>query len=479
VAELVRSRGSGCRHGVHPAIFTSPATGAVGTVGRRSPGSASKDGLSGRGRKAGVVKAWRGPAVWARLALLVAVLLAAVVIPGRATSQQAPHCVGLRCTAAGSVLWTTPLPGSWIAQSGVLGTVTEPDTAYAAADGVVAVVGSGSAITGFAVSTGKALWHVSITDLLPGSIIVSVRVFGGVVAVGVQPPAGKGGPARDEVILAAATGRKIRVYQAAPYGGAVLADGATTVIVGNAAVTAYANSTGHVLWQRALGAAGATWRTAGKYLYTAQPARTGGVAAVRRISLTTGAEVIVRPRLGTFAGTLTDVIDSVQPSGPPATVLFFSGPNGVAAYGLDGSLRWHKEAAAVELADIVQSVVYLAEGQRMIGVDAFSGVAISSVAISVAGSLYWISGGVALGLDQNALGEAWGYSLAARRVAWTSVALPWPHFFADMSGLGGSTRGRSDVALLAVCALTGTATTAAAAPQCKRPELAAVLIRSR
>jgi hypothetical protein len=356
--------------------------------------------------------------------------------------------------------------------------VTEPDAAYASADGSIAAVGSGTSVTGFAATTGKALWHVSFADLLPGSTIVSVRAFSGVIAVGVQQAAGGGGPTREEVILAAATGREIRLYPAAPYGGAVRADGATTVIVGNAAVTGYANATGRVLWQRALGGAGATWRTAGQYIYTAEPARTGGVTAVRRISLVTGAEVIVRPRLGTFAGTLTDVIDAVQSSGPPTTVLLFSGAGGVAAYGLDGGLRWHKDAAAVELADATQGVVYLAEGQRMIGIDAVSGAAVSSVAISVAASLYWISGGVALGLDQNALGEAWGYSLTARRVAWTSVALPWPHYFADMSGLGGSTNGRSDVALLAVCALTGTASAPAAAP-CRRPQLAAVLIRSR
>jgi hypothetical protein len=425
------------------------------------------------------VKALRGPAVWARLALLAAVLLAAVVIPGRATSLQAAHCAGLRCTAAGSVLWTTPLPGSWIAEAGVLGTVTEPDAAYAAVGGGVAVVGSGTAVTGFEASTGKELWHVQLDALLPGSIIVSVRASSGVVAVGVQPPAGQTGPARDEVILAAATGREIRIYPAAPYGGAVWADAATTVIVGTTAVTAYANGTGRVRWQRALSAAGATWRVAGQYLYSTEPARTGGVAAVRRISLVTGDERVVRPQTGSFAGTLTDVIDSVQPSGPRVPVLLFSGAVGVAAYGLDGSLRWHKDAAEVELADTAQGVVYLAEGQRMTGVAALSGTTVSSVAISVAAGLYWISGGVALGLDQNALGEAWGYSLAARRVAWTSVGLPWPHFFADLSGLGGSTSGKSDVALLAVCDLTGTASTAGTAPPCKRPELAAVLIGSR
>jgi hypothetical protein len=425
------------------------------------------------------VKIERRPAAWARLALLGAVLLAAVFIPARATSQQAPHCVGLHCTAAGSVLWTSALPGSWIAQSGVLGTVTEPDAAYAADGGGVAVVGSGTEVSGFAASTGKAMWHVSLGGLQPGSVIVSVRAFSGVIAVGVQPTAGQGGSARDEVILAAASGRQIRTYQAAPYGGAVRADAATTVVVGNSAVTAYANATGRVQWQRALGADGATWRTSGQYIYVTDPTGGTGVTAVRQISLMTGSERIVRAKSGAFAGALTEVVDSPLVTGPAATVLLFSGASGVSAYGLDGRLRWPKIAGVVELADVPQGVVYVAEGAKLAGIDALSGAAVGSVAISVAASLYWISDGVALGLDENGLGEAWGYSLTARRVAWTSVALPWPHFFADIYGLGGSASGGSDVALLAACALTGTATAAASAPPCKRPELAAVLIRSR
>jgi hypothetical protein len=200
---------------------------------------------------------------------------------------------------------------------------------------------------------------------------------------------------------------------------------------------------------------------------------------VRQISLVTGAERVVRAQRGTFAGSLADVVDTPVVDGPAATVLLFAGASGVTAYTLDGRQRWQKKTAVAELADAATGVVYLAEGAKLTGIDAVSGHTVSSVAISVAASLYWIGGGVALGLDQNALGEAWGYSLAARRVAWTSVALPWPHYFADISGLGGSTSGAGDVALLAVCALTGAAPTASAAPPCTRPELAAVLIRSK
>jgi hypothetical protein len=421
----------------------------------------------------------RGPAGWARLALLAVVLLGAAVIPGRATSQQAPRCTGLRCTAAGSVLWTTALPGSWVAQSGVSGTVTEPDAAYAAEGGGVAVVGSGTAVTGYQASTGKTLWHIVLTGFQPGSAIVSVRAFSGVVAVGVQPSASQGGPARDEVMLAAATGHQIRAYPAAPFGGAVRADLTKTVVVGGTAVIAYANGSGRLLWERALGSAGATWRASGDYIYIAQPAADGRVAAVRQVNLTTGVERILRPSVGTFAGTLTSVVDYSQPGRPPATVMLFSGAGGVAAYGTDGGLDWHKDPAVLELADAAQGVVYLAEGAKLTGIDALSGSAVSSVAISVAASLYWISDGVALGLDQNALGEAWGYDLTARRVAWTSVALPWPHFFADLSGLGGSTSGASDVALLAACGLIGSAPTTAGVPLCEQPKLAAVLIKTR
>ena len=159
-----------------------------------------------RGRKGKVVKVARGPSAWARRALLALVLVGAAVIPGRASSQQAPHCTGLHCTSAGSILWTRPLPGSWIAQSGVSGTVTDQDAAYAAVAGGVAVVGSGAEVSAYQTATGKRLWHRVLAGLPPGSAIVSLRALTGVVAVGVEPPAGQSGPARDEVILSAATG---------------------------------------------------------------------------------------------------------------------------------------------------------------------------------------------------------------------------------------------------------------------------------
>jgi outer membrane protein assembly factor BamB len=441
-----------------------------------------------RGRKGKVVKVPRGPAAWARRALLALVLVGAAVIPGRASSQQEPHCTGLRCTSAGSVLWTRPLPGSWIAQSGVSGTVTDQDAAYAAVGDGVAVVGSGTWVSAYQTSTGKRLWHFTLAGLPSGSAIVSLRALTGVVAVGVAPPAGQNGPARDEVILAAATGKQIRIYPAAAYGGAVEADRARTVIVGSTAVTAYANSSGGVLWRRAIGPGAPTWRVSGQYLYVADPssrsaATSSGVSALRRISLVTGAELIVRPRPRppAFAGTLSGAIDIALPNrGQPQEVVLFSGSDGVVAFdGQSGEQRWRKDSAVLELTDSAQDAVYLGTGSSLTGIDALSGAVISHAPLSVAASLYWVSDGVALGLDQNALGEAWGYSLSAGRVLWTSPAVPWPHFFVDLSGLGGSATQASDVVVLATCARVGAATSAGGAAPCARPQLSAVLMRSR
>ncbi len=201
--------------------------------------------------------------------------------------------------------------------------------------------------------------------------------------------------------------------------------------------------------------------------------------AVLRISLLTGAQQVLRPRSKTFAGTLSGVIDVTPLTGQPQTILLFSGADGVTAYGLDGSQIGPKHSGVLELADTGHGVVYVGEGSWLVGIDALAGTAVSTAPISVAGSLYWVSDNVALGLDENALGEAWGYSLSTRRVVWTSTALPWPHFFVDLSGLGGSASPSSDIALLATCAQVGTAPSAAVAPDCKRPQLAAVLLRSR
>lgn len=399
--------------------------------------------------------------------MLAVVLVGAVVIPSRAVSQQAQHCAGPQCRAPGSILWTAGLNGSWLAESGVTGTVPSLDAAYAATGGGLAILGEGLEVTGFQLHTGVRMWRTTLTDAPTGSSIVGVRAFAGVVAVGVQPPAGQT-PERYEVMLSAATGQRIRTYPAAAYGGAIAADGSTTVVVGPSAVTAYANSTGHVLWSRATGPPGQTWRVSGQYIYAAQAGSPSGVLLVRRITLSNGAVQVLRPLAGdTFPGTLSTVTDDM---------MLFAEGGGVYAYsGQTGALIWPRASSALELADAGSGTVYLASGNALTGVDVHSGSVVSRATLSVAGSLYWVAGGVALGLDQDALGDAWGYSLGSHRVLWTSAGLPWPHFFTDLSGLGGSASPADDVVLLASCAGIG-ATATAAGPACARPELAAVLI---
>lgn len=414
----------------------------------------------------------RGPALWVRRAVLAVVLVGAAVIPGRASSLGTQHCTGARCSAPGSVLWTHPLPGSWIVQPGVAGTVTSQDPAYAAAGGGIAVVGSDSTVTAFEGKTGELLWQWSITGVPAGSTIAGIRAFPGVVAVGMVPPPGQQA-GRDEVILSAATGRQVRIYPAAPYGGAIAASRVSTVVVGPRTVTDYGNATGHVLWSRLIGRSEQTWRVSGQYVYITETGGGGSadgyrVTALRRINLRTGAEDILRPPRSAFPGTLTDAVNGV---------LLFSAAGGIWAYsGLDGQRLWNRQSAVLELTDAGHGIVYLASGNALTGVEVATGDTAGNAAISVAASMYSVTNGVALNLDQNQLGEAWGYSLTTRQVVWTSSALPWPHFFTDLSGLGGSASPGSGIVLLAICTDVGSTLTSGSSSACLQPKLAAVLV---
>ena len=412
----------------------------------------------------------RKPVALVRRGLLVVVLIGAAVIPGRASSEQAQHCSGLHCRTAGSLLWTHALSGSWVAEPGEAGTVPSQNGAYAAAGGGIAVIGTGTMVTAFLEKSGKQLWQVSLSGIPSGADIVGVRAFGGAVAVGVEPD---GGPTagRDEVILSATTGAELRTYRSAPYGGAIEASATSAVIVGSHAVIDYANATGRVLWSRAIGPDERTWRVSGPYLYIEAGSGKGPAAKVmvlRRISLHNGAERVIRAAgKSGFPGTLSEVVDGD---------VLFATDDGVEAYdGTTGARLWFRRSADVELAESGQSTAYLATGSRLIGVDVLTDQVVSRAPVSVASSLYWVAGDVALGLDENALGEAWGYNLTTRRVVWSTPSLPWPHFFTDLSGLGGSASPDSNLMLLATCGRVGAAGAGSSEPACLRPELVAVL----
>jgi hypothetical protein len=272
------------------------------------------------------------------------------------------------------------------------------------------------------------------------------------------------------VILSATTGLQIRIYPSAPYGGAIAADATTTVIVGPHAVTAYANSTGRVQWSQPTGQAQEAWHVDGQYVYIAQSS--GGalgpfpVHAVYRINLSTGAEATLRAGGQGFAGRLSGAVDGV---------MLFSGSDGVWAYSAaNGKVLWHRSPAVLELTDAASGTAYLAANNTLTGISALTRTVVSTAPKAVSGSLYWVSDGIALGLDQGALGDAWGYRVALHKVVWTSPPLPWPHFFVDLSGLGGSANPASSIVVVATCAQLGPVAAGATSPSCRQPDLVAV-----
>ena len=141
--------------------------------------------------------------MWARRGFLAAVLIGAAIVPGRAASEASHGCAGRHCArTAGTIRWTRVLPGSWVAQTGAVGTVPASGQAYAAADDGVAAVGLGQTVAGFRLSDGRPLWTASLGDLnLPaGAAVVSIRAWTGVLTAGVSVPDSSGGRYREEVV---------------------------------------------------------------------------------------------------------------------------------------------------------------------------------------------------------------------------------------------------------------------------------------
>ena len=421
----------------------------------------------------------RGSLTWIRRLSFAAILLVVAVAPGPAAGSRSGACTGpggpggSGCGSGGTVRWARLLPGSWVAQTGLLGTTPAHGQAYAALGDQVAALGSGLAVSAYAAGSGQPLWTADLTGFPAGSAIVSVRVWPGVVTAGVRRPAAAGTATRQEVVLAAATGRRIRAYPAAPFGGAVAADAATTVIVGAHAVTRYANRTGAVLWSRPTGQAAQAWQEDGNFLDVTVAA--GGylaaapVTALRRINLRTGAERLIRPRGEAFAGPLSLAFDGV---------VLFAGASGATAYDArTGARLWHRRAGLPESADVVAHRLYLLVGNALIGVNPKTGgrvARISGATAAESAGLYGVRAGTALGLDNGASGKAWGYDVTTQRVLWTSAPLPWPHYFVDLSGIGGSASPLGGGLLLAVCAELGPRAGGGAGQMCLRPELTAV-----
>jgi hypothetical protein len=264
-------------------------------------------------------------------------------------------------------------------------------------------------------------------------------------------PAGGGALRRVEVVLSDADGAQSGRYPAATFGGAVAASQKYTVVVGATAVTSYDNTTGHVRWRRPTGPVAQAWRTDGNRLYVAESP--GGfvdsapASALHRIDLATGSEVVVRPIEGlSFPGTLSGAFDGV---------VLFSSEAGVTAYnGSTGARLWSAHGAVPEGIDHSPRRIYLTEGSNLVGVDPQTGkvkATASGSAVNGAAGVYVVRNGAALGLDQGASGGAWGYALAVQRVTRAAPGLPWPHYFVDLSGVGGSADQAGNLVVIAAC----------------------------
>jgi len=405
--------------------------------------------------------------------VLAIVLLALVFLPvsdlvsGGQPEQSACH----GCAAAQPAItqrWTAALPGRWLAD-GAGGTVPATGQAYLAVGGGVAVLGDGLTVTGFALGDGRRLWQVTL-PAPAGASIMSVRAWPGAVTVGILAA---GGRIRTEAVLDAATGAELRQYHAATFGGAVAASLTTTVVIGLKGVTSYDNANGSARWYQPTGQ-NSSWRVAGQTLYVAEAA--GGylgsspVTALKIINLKSGMERTLDSPVGhRFSGTLAIADDGM---------VLFASASGVTAYsGSTADLLWSKAGVVPEGTDPIAGLVYLTSADTTLtGVDPLTGqvkTSLSDAAGDGVESMYVVRDGMALGLDSGASGVAWGYDLAAGRVTGTSPALPWPHYFSDLSGLGGSAAisGDSDVVVVAACPHL-----AATPGGCADPELAALLL---
>jgi hypothetical protein len=389
---------------------------------------------------------------WALAVVLVGVALVPYPSLSAAGAPPASACRSGCRSVPGLVRWTAPLTGSWDVASGLTGTMPASGLAYlSVGDGVVAV-GAGLTVTGYSAKTGALRWRVTLTGFPAGAAIVSVRTWPGEVTAGVSYyGTAARGPERTEVVLSDPAGTQTGRYPAAIFGGAVAGSPQDTVIVGTTEVTSYDNATGRIRWQRSTGQVAQAWRTDGASLYVTDSAAgyvgSAPVTALRRIDLATGAELLVRPLESlSFAGTLSAAFDGV---------VLFSSAAGVTAYdGMTGDALWTIHGAVPEGTDPLAERIYLTRGSNLIGADPWTGrieATASGSAVDGSAGVYVVRGGVALGLDQGANGDAWGYDIAVQRVMLASAGLGWPHYFVDLSSVGGSADPASNLVVIAAC----------------------------
>jgi hypothetical protein len=193
------------------------------------------------------------------------------------------------------------------------------------------------------------------------------------------------------------------------------------------------------------------WRADAGTLYLAESAAgfagSAPVTALRQINLATGADVLIRPIEDiSFPGTFSAAFDGV--------VLFSTATGVTAYYGTTGAWLWTIGGAVPEGTDPRKQLIYLSRGSSLIAVNPLTGqvtATASGSAVDGSAGLYAVWDGVALGLDQGGNGDAWGYNIGAQRVTLTAAGLGWPHYFVDLSGVGGSADPASDLVVIAAC----------------------------
>jgi hypothetical protein len=405
-----------------------------------------------------------GSSPWLRRGVLAAALLVVAFVPY--PQQSVPSLaasVGCRVfchqTQQDMLKWiVAPMPGSWDVGSGPAGMVPASGQAYAAVGNGVVVLGTDMTVYAYRIRDHSKLWSDQLTGFPTGSAIISVRTWPDEVTAGVSYPGKDGVMARTEVVIPDGSGTQENEYPAAMFGGAVGGSATYTVVVGPTAVTSYDNVSGRVRWRYLTGST-QTWQSDGQYLYV-----TGTAGGVRSINTATGAEREIVPTAAsieagitapeataTFAGTLSEAFDNV---------LLFSDADGVTAYSASTGVRlWFLPGAVPDGADPVQGKFYLTRESSLLEVDPQTGRVLAS-APGLGTGMYVVRDGVALGFDpesDGASGAAWGYDISAQRVVLSASPLGWPHFFIDLSGLGGGASPDGDLVVVAACAQVGPA----------------------
>ncbi len=238
------------------------------------------------------------------------------------------------------------------------------------------------------------------------------------------------------------------------------------MIVGTTSVTCYRNSNGHVIWRDPTGAPGQAWQVSDGELYVSVSATgavgTAPITAVRQVNLRTGSQRLIEPVGQSFDGRL---------SGALAGELLFSSPLGLRMYNQDtGRLTGFRAGAVPQVFDPIQDVLYVDIGGTLVGVNPITGQDEHGAAYPGPPGTYDVRAGVALGLDSGANGAAWGYNIAKKHVSWTTRSLPWPHYFVDQSGIGGSADPVTGMVLLVTCAQLA----AGHSQSCRKPTLVAI-----